>query len=768
MSDCENAHFREIDLPQLYIPEDLEHLATSDSESGTATTPSLASPPTTHGTPMSQLGGAISSFGFSNYDESPPSPSTTPKSRKKRYPQRFPSKHRGLFRTPSKVKPKRLRVSTHSSEILAGCTFPAQPQAYDVLLEEGGKVVTKSLYVPHGAQIMNMEILSCVFQLFGCCKPGCRGSLQLHKYPFIDGLQSYFVVHCDRCHCVVAKFSSSLHLDESPKQAVNNPKMFSHRACEVNVRALLALHTTSLSLLDFKLACSLLDLPVPKRDLNKRSIERFSQVTSKICGISMDLAAEEVRNRLDSEPSVIEGATRCHVSYDASWHRRGHYSNQGFGAAIDSTSGKVLDFGVMQRVCRKCSFWPEERQTSFPEDYAVFIENHADCTINFTGTSQAMEGAIAVDLWNRSIPRNQLVYSTYIGDGDSSSFKRVVESKPYGSREVVRKEECLGHVQKRLKKNLVKKSKTSPGIPKSKVEKIGQLYALVVVQNRGKQPEDICQALRTMLGHLGEDHSNCPERTNSWCYFARGQAELAIDPELTLPKRRIPYCNQVELARLEEVFGNFASRDMCGALTMGKTQNANESLHSVVWHNSPKGKYVGQKSLYCSSALAVTSFNEGSLCFAAVLNEYGIRASASTLYHLARRDKTRIYMRERAITQTQRRRRRQLKVRSHTAETSRQRREKSASKYSSGKFGTELAPIATSSVSKDPDSGDESDTTCSKCEQRNCPIGRRKKVQDWIGCDLCDRWFHGNCVGVKKVSDFSDTPYFCEDCEDSS
>ena len=160
--------------------------------------------------------------------------------------------------------------------------------------------------------------------------------------------------------------------------------------------------------------------------------------------------------------------------------------------------------------------------------------------------------------------------------------------------------------------------------------------------------------------------------------------------------------------------------------------------------------------------------NEGSPCFAAVLNEYGIRASASKLYHLARKGQNANLHAGACIIQTQRRRRRQLKVRSHTAETSRQRREKSASKYSSGRFGNELVPIATSSVFKDPDSGDESDTTCSKGEQRNCPIGRRKKVQDWIGCDLCDRWFHGNCVGVKKVSDFSYTPYFCEDCEDSS
>ena len=127
----------------------------------------------------------------------------------------------------------------------------------------------------------------------------------------------------------------------------------SHRPSEINLRANLALHTTSYSWQDFRLACALMDLPVPQKNLNKRAIALFSEVTSKVSAIAMDLAAEEVRCRLDSEPSVIDGATRCHVSYDASWHRRGHYSNQGFGAAIDSHSGKVLDYGVMQRVCKK-------------------------------------------------------------------------------------------------------------------------------------------------------------------------------------------------------------------------------------------------------------------------------------------------------------------------------------------------------------------------------------------------------------------------------
>ena len=193
-----------------------------------------------------------------------------------------------------------------------------------------------------------------------------------------------------------------------------------------------------------------------------------------------------------------------------------------------------------------------------------------------------MEGAIAVDLWKRSVERNRLVYSTYIGDGDSSSYKRVVEAEPYEGLETVRKEECLGHVQKRLKKHLTKKSKTSSGISKTKVERIGQLYALVVVQNRGKASEDIKQALWTLVTHLGEDHATCPISTTSWCYYARGQAENAIDSNVCIPRRRNPYCSDSEMARLREVFNVFASPSMCSALTMGKTQNANESLHSVV------------------------------------------------------------------------------------------------------------------------------------------------------------------------------------------
>ena len=46
-------------------------------------------------------------------------------------------------------------------------------------------------------------------------------------------------------------------------------------------------------------------------------------------------------------------------------------------------------------------------------------------------------------IWGRSVTQNQLAYTTYIGDGDSSSFKRLSENDAYNSVENVRKEdEC--------------------------------------------------------------------------------------------------------------------------------------------------------------------------------------------------------------------------------------------------------------------------------------------------------------------------------------
>ena len=183
------------------------------------------------------------------------------------------------------------------------------------------------------------------------------------------------------------------------------------------------------------------------------------------------------------------------------------------------------------------------------------------------------------------------------------------------------------------------KTLTSKRISALKVQRIGHLYALVVVQNRGKTATQLQQALYTLRDHLVEKHETCPFSNNSWCYFQKGLALSAEDESNPPPVLRQAYLNPADLSRLQDVFQSFATIEMCSALTLGLTQNSNESLHSVLWHNAPKTKRVGQKSLKICTSLAVSTFNEGSTILTAVLADLGVQSSRTTLVHFVKKEK---------------------------------------------------------------------------------------------------------------------------------
>ena len=63
--------------------------------------------------------------------------------------------------------------------------------------------------------------------------------------------------------------------------------------------------------------------------------------------------------------------------------------------------------------------------------------------------SSSYRGFELSGLYCNSIEKNGLRYVNYIGDGDSSAFKKVHESNPYPGKPV-EKLECVGHIQKRV------------------------------------------------------------------------------------------------------------------------------------------------------------------------------------------------------------------------------------------------------------------------------------------------------------------------------
>ena len=53
-------------------------------------------------------------------------------------------------------------------------------------------------------------------------------------------------------------------------------------------------------------------------------------------------------------------------------------------------------------------------------------------------------------IWGRYIKKYSIRYMTMLSDGDSKAHKELVSSKVYGDEHIVKKEECVNHVGKRM------------------------------------------------------------------------------------------------------------------------------------------------------------------------------------------------------------------------------------------------------------------------------------------------------------------------------
>lgn len=139
---------------------------------------------------------------------------------------------------------------------------------------------------------------------------------------------------------------------------------------------------------------------------------------------------------------VSKGTLDIAVSCDGTWQKRGQESLFGIEAVIAADSGKVLDYEIQSKSCQNCqahSHW--DRDTA---KYREWKEAHkAICNINFAGSSGSMEAVGSVVLWNRSLEVHDFRYTIFIGDGDSSSYKKVVASKPYGEDVTITKSDCI-------------------------------------------------------------------------------------------------------------------------------------------------------------------------------------------------------------------------------------------------------------------------------------------------------------------------------------
>ena len=318
------------------------------------------------------------------------------------------------------------------------------------------------------------------------------------------------------------------------------------------------------------------------------------------------------------------------------------------------------------------------------------------------------------------------------------------------------------------------------------------------MQHRNQSPAAITQGLNILLSHASGIHDNCP--MNAWCRWR--QTSISSEP----PPTALTNYTQQDIAKIREVFQIYCTEEFCSHLTLGMTQNANESLHNIIWNFCPKARYVSPQSVTISTAVIVTVFNEGELSIYGFMRDLQLHPTYLCYRSLCKREHTR--RRRRAYFQKSNvdRRVRRRKLIKERRERDLLRLEGGRS-YQSSSFGSEtfLNPpkrrpikarrprasrIATttrtevtsrhddpaedsltlsSNSNTDNSSDASSDGVCDICDQRQPPPERHRSISKWskiiwVGCESCDRWFHQCCTELPKSTDVSSIDYTCYHC----
>ena len=162
---------------------------------------------------------------------------------------------------------------------------------------------------------------------------------------------------------------------------------------------------------------------------------------------NMRAASAHIHKLQGVSPDEVINVT---VTCDDTWSKRGFTATYGVVVVIAWETGQVLDFQIKSKCYMACAL----ELNSVDEDSKVFrmwCDGHRDvCGRNHVGSSPAMEGYAALEIWKRSEERLHLRFTEVISDRDSKTIAMLQKAKPYGENMMITKHECVRHVQKRL------------------------------------------------------------------------------------------------------------------------------------------------------------------------------------------------------------------------------------------------------------------------------------------------------------------------------
>ena len=172
-------------------------------------------------------------------------------------------------------------------------------------------------------------------------------------------------------------------------------------------------------------------------------------------------------------------------SIDGSLQRKGFATLNSGVAATTNDNWKVIDAVVSSKFCNVCQYG-EKRKGQL-----LMSSVNDNCQINHNGTSGSMKTTGAIEIFGASNTKYKLRYSKYLGDGDTASLTKVVQSQRYGDELKPVKLECVGDYQKRTGNRLRQKGKEIKGVKISDGKGITQ---------RGRLTDVVINTLQNYVG----------------------------------------------------------------------------------------------------------------------------------------------------------------------------------------------------------------------------------------------------------------------------
>lgn len=467
-----------------------------------------------------------------------------------------------------------------------------------------------------------------------------------------------------------------LHVTCLCSETILNSCRLINKSFEINRKIVFVMRLVGVGLNGINLFCSLMDICSGlSTNAYYGALNNISIALKAVYDRVVDLAAKEEKQK---NVEVGNPELQLIVSGDGTWAKRGFSSLYGVITLIGKYSNKVLDLIIKSSYCKACNDW--KNKTNTPE-YEIWHNKHEnECTANHEGSAGKMEVDGVINMFQRSEIMHGVKYANYIGDGDSKTFKSLLDAQPYGADFVINKLECVLHVGKRMykrlkdaKKNLTQlqkaekqlqgKTAKNKGAPKGKMQKAkkqpGQkaektakftdklirdmsTYYNLAIQRYPDSVEDMKKEIWAGFYHkISTDdkpqHNRCDI---SWCKYLQNKAakkpfshKPAIAPEVQ------------EIIR--PIYESLTSDELLQRCLGRNTQNNNKSFNNCLWQLAPKHMFCGKNTIEIAAWISACLFNEGYKPLLSILDIMGVSVGEQAVRYAENRNRLRVKQAER-------------------------------------------------------------------------------------------------------------------------